>query len=468
MTNVFDVTIIGSGPGGYVCAIRAAQLGLKVAIVEQWPTFGGTCLNIGCIPSKAMLHASEMVEQLAHNFDKLGIEVSGAKVNLDKMMAHKDGVVKANTSGIEYLFKKNKITAFKGLGSIEATGKVKVTPQKGDAEIIETKNIIIATGSVSTDLPGLEIDEKQVVSSTGALSLSKVPQNLLVIGAGVIGLELGSVWARLGAKVTVVEYLDHILPGMDKDLSKNFMRNLKKQGFDIKLSTKVTGVNKSDNGLVVTTEAAQGGSASTIKADIVLVAIGRKAFTSGLGLEKIGVELDERGRIKTNDNYKSSVDGIYAIGDVIKGPMLAHKASEEGVVLAEILAGKKAHVNYGVIPGVVYTSPEIASVGKTEEQLKEEGIAYKVGKFPFSANGRAKAMLASDGFVKILADAKTDRVLGGHILGQSAGEMIHEIAILMEFSGAAEDLALTCHAHPTMSEAIKEAALALGDGALHT
>ncbi len=467
MADVFDITIIGSGPGGYVCAIRAAQLGLKVAIVEQWPTFGGTCLNIGCIPSKAMLHASEMVEQLAHNFDNLGIEVSGAKVNLDKMMAHKDSVVKANTSGIEYLFKKNKITAFKGLGSIEALGKVKVTPEKGEPQIIETKNIIIATGSVSADLAGLKIDEKQVVSSTGALSLSKVPQSLLVIGAGVIGLELGSVWARLGAKVTVVEYLDHILPGMDKDLSKNFMRNLKKQGFDIKLSTKVTGVNKSDNGLVVTTEGAQGGSSSTIKADIVLVAIGRKAFTNGLGLENIGVELDAQGRIKTNDNYKSSVDGIYAIGDVIKGPMLAHKASEEGVVLAEILDGKKAHVNYGVIPGVVYTSPEIASVGKTEEQLKDEGIEYKVGKFPFSANGRAKAMLASDGFVKILADAKTDRVLGGHILGHGAGEIIHEIAILMEFSGAAEDLALTCHAHPTMSEAVREAALALGDGALH-
>ncbi len=467
MSDNFDVTIIGSGPAGYVCAIRAAQLGMKVAVVEQWPTFGGTCLNIGCIPSKAMLHASEMVEQLAHNFDNLGIEVSGAKVNLSKMLAHKDGVVKANTSGIEYLFKKNKITSFKGLGSIESAGKVKITPEKGDAQIINSKNIIIATGSVSTDLPGLEIDEKQIISSTGALSLDKVPENLLVIGAGVIGLELGSVWARLGAKVTVVEFLDHILPGIDKEVSKQFTRNLKKQGFDIRLSTKVTGINKSASGLMVTTEGASGGSSSTIKADIALVAIGRKPFTTGLGLEKIGVELDEKGRIKTDDNYKSSIDGIYAIGDVIKGPMLAHKASDEGVVLAELIAGKAAHVNYGVIPSVVYTSPEIASVGKTEEQLIEEGIAYKVGKFPFSANGRAKAMLAGDGFVKILADAKTDRVLGGHILGHGAGELIHEIAILMEFSGAAEDLALTCHAHPTMSEAVREAALALGDGALH-
>ncbi len=467
MSDNFDITIIGSGPGGYVCAIRGAQLGLKVAIVEQMPTFGGTCLNIGCIPSKAMLHASEMFEQAGHNFDKLGIEIDKPKLNLEKMLAHKDAVVKTNTSGIEYLFKKNKITSFKGLGSIETAGKVKVTPQEGETQIINTKNIIIATGSVSTDLPGLKIDEKQIVSSTGALSLDKVPQNLLVIGAGVIGLELGSVWARLGAKVTVVEFLDHILPGIDKELSKQFTRNLKKQGFDIKLSTKVTGVSKSENGLVITTEAADGGSASTIKADIALVAIGRKPYTDGLGLDKVGVELDERGRVKTNGAYMSNVSGIYAIGDVIDGPMLAHKASDEGVVLAELIAGKSAHVNYGVIPSVVYTSPEIACVGKTEEQLKDEGIAYKVGKFPFSANGRAKAMLASDGFVKILADANTDRVLGGHIIGHNAGEMIHEIAVLMEFSGAAEDLALTCHAHPTMSEAVREAALALGDGALH-
>ncbi len=467
MGNNFDVTIIGSGPGGYVCAIRAAQLGMKVAVVEKWPTFGGTCLNIGCIPSKALLYASEMAEQLAHNFANLGIEVEGAKVNLDKMMAHKQSVVKANTQGIEYLFKKNKITPFIGVGSIEARGKVKITSDEGKEQIIESKNIIIATGSVSAQLPGLEIDEKQIISSTGALSLDKVPQNLLVIGAGVIGLELGSVWARLGAKITVVEYLDHILPGMDKELSKQFMRNLKKQGFDIKLSTKVTGVSKSEGGLVITTEAAAGGSPATIKTDIALVAIGRKPFTQGLGLEKLGVKLDEKGRVEVDDKYQTNIENIFAIGDVIRGPMLAHKASEEGVVLAEILAGQKSHVNYNIIPGVVYTSPEIAAIGKTEEQLKEEGIDYKVGKFPFSANGRAKAMLAADGFVKILADAKTDRVLGGHILGHGAGEMIHEIALLMEFSGASEDLALTCHAHPTMSEAVREAALQLGDGALH-
>ncbi len=467
MGNNFDVTIIGSGPGGYVCAIRAAQLGMKVAVVEKWPTFGGTCLNIGCIPSKALLYASEMAEQLAHNFANLGIEVEGAKVNLNKMMAHKQSVVKANTQGIEYLFKKNKITPFIGVGSIEAKGKVKITSDDGKEQIIESKNIIIATGSVSAQLPGLEIDEKQIISSTGALSLDKVPQNLLVIGAGVIGLELGSVWARLGAKITVVEYLDHILPGMDKELSKQFMRNLKKQGFDIKLSTKVTGVSKSEGGLVITTEAAAGGSSATIKADIALVAIGRKPFTQGLGLEKLGVKLDEKGRVEVDDKYQTNIENIFAIGDVIRGPMLAHKASEEGVVLAEILAGQKSHVNYNIIPGVVYTSPEIAAIGKTEEQLKEEGIDYKVGKFPFSANGRAKAMLAADGFVKILSDAKTDRVLGGHILGHGAGEMIHEIALLMEFSGASEDLALTCHAHPTMSEAVREAALQLGDGALH-
>jgi len=467
MTDNFDLTIIGSGPGGYVCAIRAAQLGLKVAIVEIMPTFGGTCLNIGCIPSKALLHASEMFEEAGHKFESLGIDIDKPKLNLANMMKHKNGVVNANTQGIAYLFKKNKITSFEGLGTIEAQGKVKITPKSGEAKTINTKNIVIATGSVSTDLPGLEIDEKQIVSSTGALSLDKVPQNLLVIGAGVIGLELGSVWARLGAKVTVVEYLDRILPGMDNEVAKQFERMLKKQGFEFKLSTKVSGINKSANGLVVTTEAANGGSPATIKADVALVAIGRKPFTKGLGLEEVGIELDERGRVKTNGAFMSNVSGIYAIGDVIEGPMLAHKASEEGVVVAELIAGKKAHVNYNVIPGVVYTNPEIASVGKTEEELKTAGIAYKVGKFPFSANGRAKAMLASDGFVKILADATTDRVLGGHIVGYGAGEMIHEIAVLMEFSGAAEDLALTCHAHPTMSEAVREAALACGDGALH-
>ena len=467
MADTFDLTVIGSGPGGYVCAIRAAQLGLKVAVVERWPTFGGTCLNIGCIPSKALLHASEMFEEALHNFDKLGIDIDGPRLNLPQMMNHKDDTVKSNTSGIEYLFKKNKITSFHGLGSISGKGKVKVTPEKGDPQIIDTKNIVIATGSVSTDLPGIDIDEERVVTSTGALSLDKVPENLVVIGAGVIGLELGSVWARLGAKVTVVEFLDRILPGMDGEVAKQFQRMLTKQGFSFKLSTKVTGIEKTDKGLVVTTEAAAGGEAEKIEADVALVAIGRKPFTHGLGLEEAGVELDERGRVKIDAHYKSSSEGIYAVGDVVAGPMLAHKAEDEGAALAEILAGQAGHVNYDVIPGVVYTSPEIASVGKTEEELKTDGVSYRVGKFPFTANGRAKAMLASQGFVKILVDGKTDRVLGGHIVGKNAGEMIHEIAVLMEFSGAAEDLAMTCHAHPTMSEAVREAAFACGDGAIH-
>lgn len=467
MADIFDLTVIGSGPGGYVCAIRAAQLGMKVAVVEQWPTLGGTCLNIGCIPSKAMLHATEMFEQAAHNFDKLGIDIDGPRLNLEQMLTHKDDVVKSNTSGVEYLFKKNKITAFEGLGTIAGKGKVSVAPAKGDVQTIETKNIVIATGSVSTPLPGIDVDEKTVVTSTGALELKKVPQNLLVIGAGVIGLELGSVWARLGAKVTVVEFLDRILPGMDGEVAKQFQRTLTKQGFEFKLGTKMTGIEKTSKGLVATMEPAAGGDKETLEADVALVAIGRKAFTEGLGLKEAGVALDERGRVDVDDHYKTNVDGIYAIGDVIKGPMLAHKAEDEGVALAEMLAGQAGHVNYNVIPGVVYTSPEIASVGKTEEELKEAGIGYKIGKFPFTANGRAKAMLVTDGFVKILADAKTDRVLGGHIVAHNAGELIHEIAVLMEFSGAAEDLARTCHAHPTMSEAVREAAMACGDGPIH-
>lgn len=467
MAEAFDLTVIGSGPGGYVCAIRAAQLGMKVAVVEQWPTYGGTCLNIGCIPSKALLHASEMFEHAGHDFAKLGIDIPAPKLNLPKMMAHKDTTVKANTGGIAFLFKKNKITAFEGVGMVAGPGKVSIAPEKGDMQTIETKNIVIATGSVSTPLPGINVDEKSIVTSTGALTLSKVPGELLVIGAGVIGLELGSVWARLGAKVTVVEFLDRILPGMDADVAKQFQRILEKQGFTFKLSTKVTAIDKAAGGLQVKMEAAKGGDAETMAADVALVAIGRKPFTEGLGLEGVGVRLDERGRVEVDDHYKTNVDGIYALGDVIKGPMLAHKAEDEGMAVAEILAGQAGHVNYGVIPGVVYTSPEIASVGKTEEELKSEGIAYKVGKFPFTGNGRAKAMLVPQGFVKILADATTDRVLGGHIVGHNAGEMIHEIAVLMEFSGAAEDLARTCHAHPTMSEAVREAALACGDGPIH-
>ena len=467
MAETFDLTVIGSGPGGYVCAVRAAQMGMTVAIVEKWPTFGGTCLNIGCIPSKALLHASELFEEASHNFDQLGIDIDGPRLNLPQMLAHKESVVDSNTTGIEYLFKKNKIKAFRGTGSIAAPGKVIVTPDSGAPEEIQTKNIAIASGSVSTPLPGVDIDEARIVTSTGALSLEKVPENLLVIGAGVIGLELGSVWARLGAKVTVVEFLDRILPGMDGEVAKQFQRMLQKQGFEFKLGTKVTGIETTDKGLVATTEPAKGGEITQLECDIALVAIGRKPFTDGLGLEVVGVALDDRGRVVTDGHYKTNIDGIYAIGDVIDGPMLAHKAEDEGVALAEILAGQAGHVNYDVIPGVVYTNPEIASVGKTEEELKAAGIAYKVGKFPFTANGRAKANLTTQGFVKILADKTTDRVLGAHIVSANAGEMIHELAVLMEFSGAAEDLARTCHAHPTMSEAVREAALACGLGAIH-
>ncbi|WP_338608534.1 dihydrolipoyl dehydrogenase [Pelagibacterium nitratireducens] len=467
MAESFDLTVIGTGPGGYVCAIRAAQLGMKVAVVEKWPSFGGTCLNIGCIPSKALLHASEMFEEAGHTFPQLGIEVGAPKLNLPAMMAHKDDTVASNTGGIEYLFKKNKITAFKGTGKIAAQGKVTVTAEDGSETGIETKNIVIATGSVSANLPGIEIDEEKIVTSTGALKLDKVPDNLLVIGAGVIGLELGSVWARLGAKVTVVEFLDRILPGMDLDVAKQFQRMLSKQGFDFKLGTKVTGIEKTESGLVASLEPAAGGEASTLETDIALVSIGRIPFTDGLGLDDLGIERDKRGRVVTNGHYKTNLDGIYAIGDVIAGPMLAHKAEDEGIAIAEILAGQAGHVNYDVIPGVVYTNPEVASVGKTEEDLKAEGIAYKAAKFPFTANGRAKAMLAPQGFVKILADKETDRVLGCHIVGKGAGEMIHEAAVLMEFGGSAEDLARTCHAHPTMSEAVREAALGLGDGSIH-
>lgn len=467
MADTFDLTIIGTGPGGYVCAVRAAQLGMKVAVVEKWPTYGGTCLNIGCIPSKALLHASEMFEEAGHSFPQLGIEVGTPKLNLTNMMAHKDDTVASNTGGIEYLFKKNKITAFRGTAAVKGTGQVVVTGEDGTTQEIVTKNIVIASGSVPANLPGIEIDEQRIVTSTGALKLDKVPENLLVIGAGVIGLELGSVWARLGAKVTVVEFLDRILPGMDGDVAKQFQRMLAKQGMEFKLGTKVTAIEKTDVGLSVTTENSKGGDASSFETDIALVAIGRVPYTHGLGLEDAGVALDERGRIKTDGHYKTSVEGVYAIGDVIVGPMLAHKAEDEGIAIAEILAGQAGHVNYGVIPSVVYTNPEVASVGKTEEELKADGVDYKSSKFPFTANGRAKAMLASQGFVKILADKATDRVLGCHIVGKNAGEMIHEAAVLMEFSGSAEDLARTCHAHPTMSEAVREAALGINDGPIH-
>ncbi|MES0099369.1 dihydrolipoyl dehydrogenase [Mesorhizobium sp. M0019] len=458
----YDVVIIGSGPGGYVCAIKAAQLGLKTAVVEKNPTFGGTCLNIGCIPSKALLHASEMFAEAGHSFEALGVEIGAPKLNLGKMMAHKDATVTANVNGVAFLFKKNKIDSFRGTGKVVAAGKVSATSDDGKVEEIETKNIVIATGSDVAGIPGVKVDfdEKVIISSTGALSLDKVPGHLVVVGGGVIGLELGSVWARLGAKVTVVEFLDTILGGMDGEVAKQFQRLLSKQGFEFRLGAKVTGVAKARKGATVTFEPVKGGAAETIEADAVLISTGRRAYSDALGLKDAGVDVDERGRVKTDGHLRTNVPGIYAIGDVIAGPMLAHKAEDEGVAVAETIAGQAGHVNYDVIPSVVYTTPEIASVGKTEEELKKAGIDYKAGKFPFSANGRARAMLHTDGFVKILADKASDRVLGVHIVGFGAGEMIHEAAVLMEFGGSSEDLARTCHAHPTMSEAVKEAALA--------
>ncbi|MCV3734719.1 dihydrolipoyl dehydrogenase [Rhizobium sp. TRM96647] len=457
----YDLVVIGSGPGGYVCAVKAAQFGLKVAVVEKRATYGGTCLNIGCIPSKALLHASEMYSHAAHGMDSLGIEGLAPKLNLEKMLGHKDATVKSNVDGVAFLFKKNKIDGIQGTGKVLGAGKVAVTNDKGEEQVLETKAIVIATGSDVAGIPGVkvDIDETVIVSSTGAIALEKVPENLIVVGGGVIGLELGSVWMRLGSKVTVVEYLDTILGGMDGEVSKQFQRMLAKQGMDIRVGAKVTGVEKTKSGAKVTFEPVKGGEATTIEADVVLIATGRRPYTDGLGLAEAGVALDSRGRVEIDGHFQTNVAGIYAIGDVVRGPMLAHKAEDEGVALAEILAGQAGHVNYDVIPSVVYTQPEVASVGKTEEELKAAGVAYKVGKFPFSANGRARAMLATDGFVKILADKETDRVLGGHIVGFGAGEMIHEITVLMEFGGSAEDLGRTCHAHPTMSEAVKEAAL---------
>jgi dihydrolipoamide dehydrogenase len=462
----YDLIVIGSGPGGYVCAIRAAQLGMKVAVVEKNKTFGGTCLNIGCIPSKALLYASEMFEEAAHGLAPLGVVVGPPKLDIGAMMKHKDDTVAANVNGVAFLFRKNKIESFFGTGKVLAAGKVEVAGADGKTSLLETKAIVIATGSDVARLPGVEIDEKIIVSSTGALALAKPPAKLLIVGAGVIGLELGSVWARLGAEVTVVEYLDRILPGMDGEVAKQFQRLLEKQGFKFHLGHKVAGVAKTATGAKANIEPAKGGEAQTLEADIVLVAIGRRPFTEGLGLEAAGVAV-ERGQIVIDSHFQTNVPGIYAIGDVVRGPMLAHKGEDEGVAVAELLAGQAGHVNYEAIPSVVYTSPEVAVVGKTEEDLKAAGIAYNVGKFPFTANGRARAMRHTEGFVKVLADAKTDRVLGVHILGHGAGEMIHEAVVLMEFGGSAEDLARCTHAHPTMSEAIKEAAMGVAKRSIH-
>ena len=466
MADAYDLIVIGTGPGGYVCAIRAAQLGLKVAVVEKRSAHGGTCLNVGCIPSKALLHASELFEEAGHGFDAMGIKVKPT-LDLKAMQAYKTEGVDGNTAGIEFLLKKNRIGTHHGTGKIIAPHKVEVTPDKGEAFTLETKNIVIATGSDVVPLPGIEIDEKKIVSSTGALELNEVPKKLLVVGAGIIGLELGSVWRRLGSEVLVVEFLDRITPGMDADIARNFQKILKKQGIAFKLGHKVTGIDASGKGCKVAIEPAKGGLSETVECDVVLVAIGRAPYTQGLGLEALGVSQDKQGRIETDAHFKTNVDGVYAIGDVIAGPMLAHKAEDEGVAVAEIFAGQAGHVNYAVIPSVTYTYPEVAEVGKSEEALKEAGVDYTVGKFPFTANGRAKINRTTDGFVKILADAKTDRVLGVHILGPDAGNMIAEAAVLMEFGGSAEDLARTCHAHPTLTEAIKEAALAVGKRALH-
>ncbi len=463
----YDLIVIGTGPGGYVCAIRAAQLGLKTAVVEKRPTFGGTCLNIGCIPSKAMLNASELYEEAAHKFGEMGIHVGRPAVDLAAMQKYKQAGVDGNVKGVDYLFKKNRIETFIGAGRIAGPGKVEVMAADGKAQTLETKAVVIATGSDAARLSGIDIDERRVVSSTGALEFSAVPERLLIIGAGIIGLELGSVWRRLGAQVTVVEFLDHILPGIDAEVARQFHRMLQKQGLAFRLSSKVTAVDTSGKILKIRVEPAAGGAAESLEADAVLVAIGRVPYTEGLDLETVGVKTDNRGRVVVDAHYQTNVPGIYAIGDVIAGPMLAHKAEEEGVAVAEILAGRTGHVNYDVIPNVVYTYPEIASVGRTEEELKAAGIAYKVGKFPFTANGRAKVNLTTDGFVKILADAKTDRVLGVHILGPDAGNMIGEATVAMEFGASSEDIARTCHAHPTLSEAVKEAALAVAKRAIN-
>ena len=459
MADQYDVIIIGAGPGGYNCAIRCGQLGLKVACVESRETLGGTCLNVGCMPSKALLHATELYETAQKDFPAMGLKAT-VDADIPAMIESKNKVVTGLTQGIEYLFKKNKVNHIRGFGKIKSKTEVEV-----EGKVYQTKNIVIATGSDVAKLPGVVIDEKTIVSSTGALELQEVPKHLLVIGGGVIGLELGSVWRRLGAKVTVVEYMPTIMVNSDKEIQKAALRMFKKQGMKFELSRKVMGVDKSKKGLTVKTEAADGGKPKDIEADVVLVCIGRTAYTAGLGLENVGIETDKRGRVQ-HDHWKTSVDGIWAIGDVIDGPMLAHKAEEEGVAVAESIAGQSGHVNYGVIPDVVYTHPEIASVGQTEEELKEAGIPYKKGKFPFTANSRARANHEAEGFAKILAHAETDEILGAHILGPLAGDLIHEVAVAMEFKASSEDLARTCHAHPTVSEAVRQAAMDVEDWAM--
>jgi len=462
MSTSYDLIVIGSGPGGYVAAIRAAQLGMKTAVVESRSTLGGTCLNVGCIPSKALLVSSEKYAEAQHGLTQHGVKVGSVGLDLVAMMGHKSKVVKDNTAGIEYLFKKNKIDWLKGRGKIVAAGQVDV-----GGTVYNTKNILIATGSESMPLAGVEVDEKRIVTSTGALELAAVPKSMVVIGGGVIGLELGSVWQRLGTQVTVVEFLDRILPGMDGEISKTMQKILGKQGMQFKLSTKVTAAKQDGKGVTLSLEAAAGGNAETLQAEIVLLAIGRRPYTDGLGLDAVGVKLDERKRIVTDKHFATNVKGIFAIGDVIAGPMLAHKAEDEGVVCVEMMAGQSGHINYDAIPGVVYTWPEAAAVGKTEEELKKAGVQYKVGKFPFSANGRARAMAETEGFVKILADAVTDRVLGAHIVGADAGTLIAELAMAIEFSASSEDIARICHAHPTLNEVVKEAALAVDGRPLH-
>ena len=465
MSKKFDVTVIGGGPGGYVCAIRLSQLGLKTACIESRGTLGGTCLNIGCIPSKSLLNLSENFQR-AKNFEKIGIETGEIRLNLGKMMKNKEKAVTILTKGVEFLFKKNNVTYFKGFGSFKNENEISIIDDNKET-VINTNKTIISTGSEPVSLPGIEFDEEKILSSTGALSISTLPKKMIVVGGGYIGLEMGSVWSRLGTEVQVIEFLDHITPGMDKEISNEFMKILKKQGIKFELNTKVEKISKSKNGVVIETSNKEG-KKNKFEVDVVLISVGRKPFTKNLNLDKIGVEVDKKGRIKVNKKFETNIKNIYAIGDVIEGPMLAHKAEEEGIAVAELISGQSGHVNYDVIPGVVYTSPEVASVGKNEEQLKEKKISYKIGKFPFMANSRAKAINEPEGFVKILADSVTDKVLGVHIIGPHAGEMIAEMCLAMEFGASSEDIARTCHAHPTFSEAIKEAALSVDKRQIHS